>query len=155
MTARVAAQRNEKRTAMSSVRIAAWAAILTLLPAIGALAKPIDTTADTNLRKSPGTNSLILTLIPKGTSIEVGKCSNGWCPVSLNGQDGYVIAQNVGMATARRAPRGPMVTEEIVDEEYGPPVIYRPAPYVVGPPVFAGFGFYGGWGYRHGWGRRW
>jgi hypothetical protein len=73
------------------------------------------------LRKSPGTNSLILTLIPKGTSVEVGKCSNGWCQASLNGQDGYVIAQNVGMATARRAPRGPMVTEEIVDEEYGPP----------------------------------
>jgi uncharacterized protein YraI len=140
---------------MSSVRIAAWAAILTLLPAVGAMAKPIDTTADTNLRKSPGTDGLILTLIPKGTSVEVGKCSNGWCQASLNGQDGYVIAQNVGLAAARRAPRGPMVAEEIVDEEYGPPVVYRAAPYVVGPPVYFGFGFYGGWGHRHGWGRRW
>jgi uncharacterized protein YraI len=142
-------------TAMSSVRIAAWAAFLTLLPAVDAMAKPIDTTADTNLRKSPGTDSLILTLIPKGTSVEVSKCSNGWCQASLNGQDGYVIAHNVGMATARRAPRGPMVAEEVVDEVYGPPVVYRPAPYVVGPPVFIGFGFHGGWGHRHGWGRRW
>lgn len=133
---------------MSSVRIAAWAAILTLLPAVGAMARPVTTAADTNLRQSPGTNSPVLTLIPKGTSVEVGKCSNGWCQASLNGQDGYVIAQNVGMA-ARRAPRGPMVTEEIVDEEYGPPVVYRPA-YVVGPPVFVGFGFYGGWGHRYG-----
>lgn len=138
---------------MSSIRIAACAAILTLLGAVGAIAKPIDSTADTNLRQSPGTNSPVLTLIPKGTSVEVGKCSNGWCQASLNGQDGYVFAPNVGMA-ARRAPRGPMVTEEIVDEGYGPPVVYRPA-YVVGPPVFVGFGFYGGWGYRHGWGRHW
>jgi uncharacterized protein YraI len=138
---------------MSSVRIAAWAAILTLLPAVGAIAKPVTTIADTNLRQSPGTSSPALTLIPKGTSVEVGKCSNGWCQTSLNGQDGYVFAQNVGMAP-RRAPRGPMVTEEIVDEEAGPPVVYRPA-YVVGPPVFVGFGFYGGWGHRHGWGRHW
>ena len=140
---------------MSSLRIAAWAAILTLLPAVGAMAKPVTTVADTNLRQSPGTDSTVLTLIPKGTSVELGKCSAGWCQTSLNGQDGYVIAQNVGMAP-RRAPRAPMVTEEIVDEGYGlPPVVYRPA-YVVGPPVFVGFGFYGGgWGHRYGWGRHW
>jgi uncharacterized protein YraI len=143
---------------MSSARIAAWAAIFTLLSVVGAMAKPVTTTADTNLRKSPGTDSLVLTLIPKGTSVEVGKCSNGWCQASLNGQDGYVISQNVGMAMARRAPRGPMVAEEEVYDEYGPPVVYRPA-YVVGAPVFYGygpfFGYYGGWGYRGGWGRRW
>jgi uncharacterized protein YraI len=44
-----------------------------------AAAKPIVTTGDTNLRKSPGINSPVLTLIPKGTTVEVGKCSNGWC----------------------------------------------------------------------------
>ena len=32
-----------------------------------------------------------------------------------------------------------MVTEEIVDEEYGPPVIYRHL-YVVGPPVLLASG---------------
>jgi uncharacterized protein YraI len=139
---------------MSFVRIAASAAIFTLVSVVCATAKPVTTTTDTNLRKSPGTDSPVLTLIPRGTTVEVGKCSNGWCQTSLNGQDGYVIAQNVGMAAARRAPRGPEVAEEEVDE-YGPPGAYG-APYVVGPPVYYGYGpYYGyGWGYR-GWGRRW
>jgi uncharacterized protein YraI len=139
---------------MSSARIAACAAIFTLVPAVCAMAKPITTTADTNLRSSPGTTSPVLTLIPKGTSVEVGKCSNGWCQTSFSGQDGYAIAQNLGMAMRRRAPRGPVYAEEeIVDEG---PVVYGPPPaYVVGPPVYYGyrpfFGFYGGWG----WGRHW
>jgi len=137
-------------------RIAAMAAIFTLLSVAGATAKPVATTAETNLRKSPGTSSEVLTLIPKGTTVEVGKCSNGWCQVSLNGQDGYAIAQNLGIA-ARRVRRSPEVAEEEVEEE-GPPV-YGPGPgYVVGPPVYYGYGpyygFYGGWGHR-GWGRRW
>jgi uncharacterized protein YraI len=140
---------------MSFVRIAASAAIFTLVSAVGATAKPVTTSTDTNLRKSPGTDSPVLTLIPRGTTVEVGKCSNGWCQASLNGQDGYVIAQNVGMATARRAPRGPEIAEEEM-EDVGPPVAYG-APYVVGPPVYYGYGpYYGyGWGYRWGWGRRW
>jgi uncharacterized protein YraI len=118
---------------MSFEKIAASAIILTLFSAGCATAKPIVTTADTNLRKSPGTDSAVLTLIPKGTTVEIGKCSNGWCQAALNGQDGYVIAQNVGMATARRAPRGPEIVEDEIYEE-GPPPAYGPA-YVVGPPA--------------------
>jgi hypothetical protein len=136
---------------MSSARIAAWAAIFMLVPTAGAIAKPITLGGDTNLRSSPGTNSPVVTLIPKGTSVEVDKCSNGWCKTSYNGQDGYTFARNLGIAP-RPAPRGPIYgEEEIVDEG---PVIYGPPPaYVVGPPVYYGprpfFGFYGGWG----WGR--
>ena len=144
---------------MNFKRAAASAAIFILLSVVCAAAKPIVTTGDTNLRKSPGTNSPVLTLIPKGATVEVGKCSNGWCQASLTGQDGYVIGQNVGMATARRAPRGPVVVDE-GEEEYGPPGAYGPGgPYVVGPPAYYGYGpyygYYGGWGYRGGWGRRW
>jgi len=121
------------------------------------MAKPVVTSGDTNLRKSPGTDSEVLTLIPKGTTVELGKCSNGWCQASLNGQDGYVIAQNVGMAARRPPPRGPMGGDELV-EDVGPPD-YGPGPgYVVGPSVYYGYGpyyrpygYYGGWG----WGRRW
>jgi hypothetical protein len=154
------ATEGKKEDTMSFVRVAASAVIFTFLSAVCASAKPITITADTNLRKSPGTDSPVLTLIPKGTTVEVGKCSNGWCQTSLNGQDGYAIAQNLGMAAARRAPRGPMVADEEVDE-YGPPPGYGPGPaYVVGPPVYYGYGpyyggYYGGWGYRGGWGRRW
>jgi hypothetical protein len=144
---------------MSLVRVAASVAIFTFLSAVCASAKPITITADTNLRKSPGTDSPVVTLIPRGTTVEVGKCSNGWCQTSLNGQDGYAIAQNLGLATARRAPRGPMVADEEEVDEYGPPPGYGPG-YVVGPPGYYGYGpyyggYYGGWGYRGGWGRRW
>jgi uncharacterized protein YraI len=135
---------------MSFVRIAASAAIFTLLSAACATAKPVTLAADTNLRKAPGTDSEVLTLMPKGTTVEVGKCSNGWCETSLDGKDGFAIAQNLGMAP-RRAPR--VVEEEV---EYAPPPVYGPRPaYVYGPPVYYGYGpyygYYGGWG----WGRRW
>jgi uncharacterized protein YraI len=140
---------------MSLTRIAASAAVFTLLSAVCATAKPIATTAETNLRKEPGTKSEVLTLIPKGTTVEVGKCSNGWCQASLSGQDGYVIARNVGMAPVRRPPpRGSQVYDEEVDD-YGPPPAYY------GPPVYRGYygpgPYYGyGWGWGHyGWGRRW
>jgi hypothetical protein len=142
---------------MSSVRIAASAAIFILLSAVGAIAKPVTLTTETNLRKSPGTDGEVLTLMPKGTMVDVGKCTNGWCQASVDGKDGYAIAQNLGMAP-RRAPRAPEIVEDEV-EEYAPPAVYGPPPaYVVGPPVYYGYrpyGYYGGWGYRGGWGRRW
>jgi uncharacterized protein YraI len=143
---------------MSFVRIAASAVIFTALSVAGATAKPVVTTGDTNLRKAPGTESAVLTLIPKGTSVEVGKCTNGWCQASFDGQDGYVIGQNVGMAAARRPPpRGPRVAdEEVVDEGYGPPVVYGPPRAYYGPPGYYPYGpYYRGWGYGYGWGWRW
>jgi uncharacterized protein YraI len=140
---------------MSLARIAASAAVFTLLSAVCATAKPIATSAETNLRKEPGTKSDVVTLIPKGTTVEVGTCSNGWCKASLNGQDGYVIARNVGMAPVRRRPPpGSQVYDEEV-EDYGPPPAYYGAPVYYG---YYGHGpYYGyGWGWAHyGWGRRW
>src|ERR1700728_4464968 len=146
---------------MSFVRIAASAVVFTALSAACATAKPVVTTGDTNLRKAPGTESAVVTLIPKGTSVEVGKCTNGWCQVSFDGKDGYVIGKNVGMAAARRPPpRGPMVAEEeVVDEGYGPPgppVVYGPPRGYYGPPGYYPYGpNYRGWGYGYGWGWRW
>ena len=140
---------------MSLARIAASAAVFTLLSAVCATAKPIATTAETNLRKEAGTKSEVVTLIPKGTTVEVGKCSNGWCQASLNGQDGYVIARNVGMAPVRRSPpRGSQVYDEEVDDYGPPPAYYRPPVYYgyYGPGPYYGYG----WGWAHyGWGRRW
>ena len=144
---------------MSLSRIAASAALFTLVSAVAAAAKPTETSADTNLRAAPATAGQVLVLIPKGTTVEVGACSNGWCQVSLNGQEGFAVAQNLGIAPARKiARRGPAVADEEV-EEIEPPV-YGPV-YVAGPPVYYGYGygpyvgFYGGWGFRHGWGRHW
>lgn len=137
---------------MSFARAAASAAIVTLLSAVSATAKPIATTAETNLRKGPGTETEVLTLIPKGTTVEVGKCTNGWCEASFDGKDGYVISRNIGMGP-RPAPRGPSVVEEEVVEGpvygrpvYGPPVYYRPYPYGY---YYRPWGWGWGWGYRY------
>jgi uncharacterized protein YraI len=137
---------------MRFVKAAASAAIVTLLLICAALAKPIATTAETNLRKGPGTDTEVLMLIPKGTSVEVGKCTNGWCAASLDGKDGFIIARNVGLAprSAHRF-RGPQVyDEEVVTGPPGPPVYYRPYPYFYRPYPFA-YGYYYrpmGWGWR-------
>src|SRR5579863_5195699 len=120
---------------MRFAKAAASAAIVTLLLTGAINAKPIATVAETNLRKGPGTDTEVLTLIPKGTTIEVGKCTNGWCEASLDGKDGFVIARNVGLAP-RPAPRPPQVyeEEEVVEAPVyvRPPVYYRPYPYYYG-----------------------
>jgi len=76
--------------------------MLTILWAVPPAAKPIGTTTETNLRKAPGTDSEILALLPKETTVEVGDCHNGWCRVSWNGQDGYAFERNLGIAAALR-----------------------------------------------------
>ena len=107
--------------------------------------------------------SEIITLIPKGTMVEVGTCTNGWCKVSWNGQDGYSIATNLGLGGPPPVRRRPMAD----DYDYPPPPgTYGPPPaYVVGPPVYFGGpvyygGYYGpyygprwrgGWGWRRHW----
>jgi uncharacterized protein YraI len=135
-------------SAMTFVRAAASAAILTLASVVCATARPIATSAETNLRKSPGTDSEVLTLIPKGTTVEIGKCTQGWCEASLDGKNGYVIGRNVGLGP-RPAPRGAAQVydeEEVVDGPVyaRPPVYYRPYPYGY-------YGYYRPWGWGWGW----
>jgi hypothetical protein len=144
---------------MNFARLAASAAILTTLSVGCAAAKPATVAAEVNLRKGPGTDSEILTLIPKGTTVEVGTCTNGWCQVTWNGMDGYSIATNLGLGAA------PVRRPGVVGQGGYPPDAYPPPPgYVVGPPVYYGPGpyyygygpYYGGY-YGRGWGgrRRW
>ena len=134
---------------MSLLRIAAAAAIFTLLSAAWAAAKPIATTAETNLRKAPGTDSPVLSIIPKGTTVEVGRCTKGWCETSVDGRDGYVISRNLGLGRARGARPAQVYAEEVV-EQVGPPVFAPPVvnyryhgPYYGYAPYY---GYYGGWG---------
>jgi uncharacterized protein YgiM (DUF1202 family) len=138
----------QKRTVMSVVRIAASAVIFAALSAGCAMATPIATIGDTNLRKSPGMESPVLTLIPRGTTVEVGKCTKGWCRTSFDGRDGYIIAQNVGMGAVRPPPRGSMVTDaEGVDEEPASPIIYGGRPYLIAPLPSRGYRGGSGWGW--------
>ena len=74
-----------------------------------AAAKPVTLSAETNLRKAPGTKSEAIGLMPKGAAVEVGECDSGWCKVTWDGQEGYAIARNLGMvvpgAPREAAPR--------------------------------------------------
>jgi uncharacterized protein YraI len=78
----------------------------TLLAAMSAIAaaKPVTLSAETNLRKAPGTKSEAIGLMPKGTEVEVGECDSGWCKVTWDGREGYAIARNLGMVVPG-APR--------------------------------------------------
>lgn len=146
-------------------RLAA-ATIFTTL-SIAASAKPATLAGETNLRAAPGTKSEIVTLMPKGETVEVGACDAGWCEVAWNEKKGFAIARNLGLAppaprrVARRtappqygAPPGYYDDDDY--EDAGPPVYYAPGPYVVPAPFYYGPGPYWGWrgGYRHHW-RRW
>ena len=61
-----------------------------------------------NLRKTPRTDGEILAVVPRGTTVGVGACRDGWCRVSWNGQDGYAIGRNLGIAAAPRWPNVPV-----------------------------------------------
>ena len=147
---------------MKLARLAAGVAITTTLATSLAAAKPATVVADVNLRKGPGTDSEVVTLIPKGTTVEVGTCTNGWCMVSYNGMDGYSIAPNLGLAPrpVRRPAGGP--DDPPPPGAYPPPpgyvaggpVYYDPPPVYVGPYYYRpyyGYGWRGGWGWRHRW----
>ena len=140
---------------MSFARVAASAAIFILVSTVCAASKPIVTTGDTNLRKSPGTDSPVLTLLTKGTSIEVGNAATVCARRRSTGRT--AMSSPAMSAWQRPRPRrGPAIADQIVDEDE-PPVVYGPRPYV--GPLYYGYGpyygYYGGWGYRGGWGRRW
>jgi hypothetical protein len=138
---------------MNLARAAAGAAILLLLSADLAAARPVAVISDVNLRRGPSTDTDVITLIPKGTVVEVGSCTNGWCQVSLGPNTGFSIANNLGLGPIRRPLPPP------VEGEYPPPpaVVYPPPAVVVGPPVVYApyYGPYYGPYWRGGWRRRW
>jgi SH3 domain-containing protein len=154
----------EGGNAMNFARLAASAAMLTALSVGLAAAKPATVAADVNLRKAPGTDSEVITLIPRGTMVEVGTCTNGWCMVTWNGQDGFSIATNLGLGGPPPMRRRPPPDDYY---EYPPPPgTYGPPPgYVAGPPgyyeppvYYSPYyarpyygGWRGGWGWRHRW----
>jgi uncharacterized protein YraI len=137
---------------MSFARIATSAVIVMWLAASCASAKPIAAFGETNLRKAPGTDSPVLTIIPKGATVEVGKCSKGWCEANFESRDGFVIARNVGLAPRTSHGAAQVYNEEVI-EQVGPPRFAPPLYYGYHGPYYGFgpfYGYYAGWGYR-GW----
>jgi uncharacterized protein YraI len=97
-------------------RLMLSAALLAAM-SVAATAKPVTLSAETNLRKAPGTKSEAVGLMPKGTEVEVGECDAGWCKVTWDGQEGYAIARNLGMVVpgAPREAAAPRQTQQPAD----------------------------------------
>jgi len=55
-------------------------------------------TNEAKLQQTPADSSKVLAIIPPGTPIKVGDCSNGWCRVSWSGHDGYVLTKSVHLS---------------------------------------------------------
>ena len=79
-------------------------------------------TAETELLQGPAAESKLLAVIPKGSAIAVGDCSNGWCRVSWNGRDGYILTKSVRFTESARNSPEPNQPPLSGDEEATPDV---------------------------------
>jgi hypothetical protein len=104
-------------SALPLTPLAGLLAVLVVADADMGEAKPMAAIRNTNLRKAPAANSAILTSIPKGTPVEVVDCSNEWCRVSWNGQDGYAFARNLGIDLPPQWPSAAAVAWQGYDQK--------------------------------------
>lgn len=125
------------------------------------------THSSVNLRNGPGTSYTVVTLIPAGSSVEVNDCKSGWCQVTFDGNNGYIIETSIAPGgPAAGAPRRPGPPPGYAGPAgpggpppgYGPPPpgYYPPAPGYYPPPppgYYYGYGPYYGpyWGWRRRW----
>jgi uncharacterized protein YgiM (DUF1202 family) len=80
-----------------------FAAVTVIAFSAAATAKPVTLSTETNLRAAPGTKSDVVTLMPKGSDIEVGECDAGWCKVKFGDKEGFSIGRNLGEAPVKTA----------------------------------------------------
>jgi hypothetical protein len=124
------------------------------------------THASVNLRNGPGTSYSVVTLIPAGSSVEVNDCKSGWCQVTFDGNNGYIIETSIAPGAPAGAARrpGPPPGYAGPAGPPGPPPGYGPPPpgyypppagYYPPPPGYYGYGPYYGpyWGWRRGYWR--
>jgi len=162
-------------------RLAALAAAMIMLSVDYVAAAPALATSNVNLRNGPATTYTIITTIPGGSNLEVNSCNAGWCQVTYQGQNGYVIATSVdqgggvppgaGPAPGPIGPPGPpppgalpppgvppppgIASDLPIPVAPGapPPGYAGPPPVVVvPPPYYYGYGrYYYGYGPYYGW----
>jgi uncharacterized protein YraI len=72
------------------------------------------TLAAVNLRKTPGSSGAVVTVIPKGTLLNLNGCISSWCKVSFKGYSGYLNSNFVGIPSNTLInPVGGKVIEEV------------------------------------------
>jgi hypothetical protein len=71
--------------------------------------------SNVNLRQGPGTTYPVITLLPAGSPVNVGGCKGGWCQISYQGQNGYIMAVLRPATSRHRRPTITATTVRITD----------------------------------------
>ncbi len=146
----------------------ALAGVLLAASGLSALARPGVTSTDSNLRSGPGVESPVVSVLPAGTPIDVGRCAGSWCRVRAEGGAGYLSRSLIAFGGAPGRAIGRVdggatayPGDDYANNGYG----YDNSSYGYdnygygygdgydyGPDVGIGLGFYdgGGRGYRRG-----
>ena len=74
--------------------------------------------ANLNLRVAPTTQSKVLSVIPRGTTIEIDDCDCAWVPVYYNGNAGYVCARYITDRQPVAKPLAIPVAKPLVNIRY-------------------------------------
>jgi hypothetical protein len=93
-----------------------------LLANITGCSDPGMVTVQTELRQAPAAGSKVLVVIPKGGAISVGDCGNGWCRVSWNGRDGYILSKSMRLAEGAHRNTPEANQPALSDDESAPEV---------------------------------
>lgn len=135
---------------MRPVLLAFCAGALTVGSAAAAIAAPAYVLTTVNLRAGAGTGYDIIAKIPAGSRVEATNCKDGWCEVSWQGKNGFVIQTALDLSGRPRRPRS-VYPPPGYYVEAPPPVYYGPPPYYYyyGPPPPPPY-YYGPY-----WRRRW
>lgn len=93
------------RLSLASLMIGAFALL-------SGCSEPALVRAQTRLHKTPATQSEVVATVPAGSKVDASGCSNGWCWIKWNGQQGYALAKNL-----RTRSSGPSPAAEDRDDE--------------------------------------
>ncbi len=81
---------------MASTKLLLTVCIPTMLVLAGAAhAEPGKTTWTGYMYQGPGYHYSVVSEVPQATSLDVGRCADGWCQVTVGDRIGYVLAEIV------------------------------------------------------------
>jgi hypothetical protein len=92
-----------KGQVMQRMKLSLFTAGALVFCAAPALAATV--TTDLNLRRGPGTGYHVVTSLPAGARIDVGRCRGSWCKVGWRGHSGYASANYISGEQRGLRPR--------------------------------------------------
>ena len=91
-------------------RQAIVAVVLSSMLVAHAAAEPAVVQSKINLRSGPGPAFGIVAVLPPGTRLDVQKCTDEWCRVSIGRQAGYASRALIKLGSEAYASAPPVVT---------------------------------------------